>query len=644
MKTHKLPAHASSFIRFIIAAIGLLFATGCLHAVTDGLPGMVGVGTWGTQVEFKDIKVTKNGELLYESDFSKGMDGWKPFRGRWEVIDGALRQTSSELDCRALIGNSTWVDCTLTLKARKIGGDEGFLVLFGYPSPDADFKSWWNLGGWGNSSHAFQSPNIIEKRTRGRIETGRWYDVKIELNANNVRAYLDNQLIQSGLLPSVADAQKKLPNALIPDLLADPSIFEVDGTFYCYATTDGMGQGLATAGLPVVWKSKDFLNWSFSGSIFPPSFDLKYWAPSAPVRKDGKYYLFPTLNNRITAVVADSPEGPYRALDGKEIHSGSGWSRFPISVGHPIDADVFKDDDGSYYMTWSQRYMAKLNSDFTGFDGEPFEITTKREGYSEGQAIIKRNGIYYYLHTLGGSEAYQYSYMMNRKSVLGPWESPERDIIATTDRELGVFGPGHGCFFNPAGSSRWFFVHLEYGRSQTNRQVMAAEMRFNEDGTIEPIQLSPNGVGAIRENPKYASPNLALGATVSASSTQPDVRISPIADPLLNRIETFTPTNAVDSSNGSRWMAREGDKAAWFQIDLGKEHTISRTELYFVTPTKGQAYALESSLDGVNWKRAGGHADIRIQSPHADDQIGASRYLRVRILGGTSGIWEFRVY
>jgi hypothetical protein len=644
MITRFISAPAFSLRRILLAATGITVATLNVSAVTDGIPGMVGVGTWGTQVEFKDIKVTKNGQLLYESDFSKGMDGWKTFRGHWEVRDGVLRQTSLDTDCRALIGDPSWVDCTLTMKARKIGGNEGFLALFGYPTVDADFKSWWNLGGWGNSTHAFQAPSIVMDRMPGRIETGRWYEVKIELSGNTVRAYLDNKFLQSGLLPPVADAQRKLGNALIPDLVADPSVFEVDGTFYCYVTTDGMGQGLATSGLPVVWKSKDFLNWSFSGSIFPPSFDLKYWAPSAPVKKDGKYYLFPSLDNRITAVVADSPEGPFRALDGKEIHSGSGWSRFPISIGHPIDADIFKDDDGSYYMTWSERYMAKMNSDFTGFEGEPFKITTKREGYSEGQTILKRDGIYYYLHTLGSSEAYQYSYMMSRDSVLGPWQSPVRDIIATTDRELGIFGPGHGCFFNPAGSARWFFVHLEYGRSSTNRQVMAAEMRFNDDGTIEPIQLSLEGVGAIREDSEYATPNLALGAIVTASSTRPDVRIPTIADPLLNRIETFSTTNAVDASNGSRWMARQGDEAAWFQIDLGEARAIKRTELYFDTPTKGHAYVMESSLDGKDWKRAGGHDDIRIQSPHTDRQIGSARYLRVQILRGSPGLWEFRVY
>lgn len=613
------------------------------HAA-DTFSGMVGVGTWATQAEFKDIKVVKGHQTLFASDFSKGLQGWNTVRGNWEVKDGALRQTGNEEDARAMVGDPSWSDYTLTLKARKLGGNEGFLILFGMPKPDANVKSWWNLGGWGNTRHAIETPGVWAESVNGSIETGRWYDIKIECSGNAIRAYLDNQLIQTASKPSDADAQREFGHALIPDLIADPSVAEFDGTFYLYATTDGAGRGLATSGLPVVWKSKDFLNWSFSGSIFPDNFDAKYWAPSKPVLKDGRYYLFPTLDNRITAVVADSPEGPFRTLDGKDINQTSGWKQFPISVGHPIDAEILCDDDGSYYMTWSQRYIAKLKPDFSGFDGEPVLIQTKRGGYSEGPCLFKRKGIYYYLYTLGGNENYQYAYMMSHTSVLGPWESPEQDIIATTDRQKGIFGPGHGCFFNPKGSPQWYFVYLEYGRSGTTRQVMADKMNFNADGTIQPITLTLQGVGALRPDPNYATPNLALGKSATASSTLPDFRVPPISDARLNRIETYSPTNALDGSNGSRWMANDNDSHAWYQLDLGEALDIKRTELYFVKPTAGHAYKLECSLDGKTWQPFGGHEEIKVQSPHTDTKSVRARYLKLTILQGTPGLWEFRVY
>jgi len=451
-------------------------------------------------------------------------------------------------------------------------------------------------------------------------------------------------LVAGALLSAFAVAQtSNFGHPLVPDLIADPSITEIDGTFYLNATTDGAGAGLATSGLPVTWKSKDFLNWSFSGSIFPGNFDVKYWAPSGLIYRNKRYYLFPTLNGKITAVVADSPDGPFRTLDGEDITSGSGWQPFPIHVGKPIDADIFVDDHGASYMVWAQHGFGKLKPDLSGFDGEQTLIQTKRGGYSEGPMLFKRNGIYYYLYTLDGNENYKYAYMMSRTSPLGPWEAPEQDIIARTDYRTGVFGPGHGCVVNPKGSAQWYFVYLEYGRGGTNRQVWANKMNFNSDGTIQLIQLTTEGVGAIRPALHADRPNLALGKSATASSTRPDYTVPHRADPQLNRIENYAPDNALDGSNGTRWLASDADTAAWYQLDLGEVRNIKRTELYFVKPTAGHAYRLEFSLDGKTWQPYGGHEKVIVQSPHTDVKSARARYLKVTILKGEPGLWEFRV-
>src|SRR5207248_8182157 len=137
--------------------------------------------------------------------------------------------------------------------------------------------------------------------------------------------------------------------------------------------------------------------------------------------------------------------------------------------------------------------------------------------------------IYYYFYALGGGENYRYAYMMSRTSPSGPWEAPEQDIIATSDPQEKIFGPGHACFFHPQKSEQWYIVYLEYGRGGTNRQIYADKMNFNDDGTIEPITLTKAGVGALRpvaiRPPDAALPNLALGCRASASSTQPHYRV-----------------------------------------------------------------------------------------------------------------------
>ncbi len=163
-------------------------------AATDSLcAGKIGVGTWATQAEFKDIQVTKKGRTLLAADFCQGLQGWDVTGGRWSVRHGALSQTGPGEGVRALAGSADWTNYTLTLKARKTGGAEGFLIMFANQS--AQEKCWWNLGGWGNSRHALEGAGLPEASVNGKIETGRWYDIKIAIEGPHVRCYLDGKLV-----------------------------------------------------------------------------------------------------------------------------------------------------------------------------------------------------------------------------------------------------------------------------------------------------------------------------------------------------------------------------------------------------------------------------------------------------------------
>lgn len=157
--------------------------------------GAIGVGTWGTQAEFKDIKVTQGDQVLYASDFANdGTKGWRMRGGgHWEVRDGALRQTSRAENVRAFIGDKDWTNYTLTLKARKISGAEGFLISFRVQ--DEDVKSWWNIGGWGNTRDAIEMNDLPEDSKDERIETDKWYDVRVEQNGTHIQCFLDGKLI-----------------------------------------------------------------------------------------------------------------------------------------------------------------------------------------------------------------------------------------------------------------------------------------------------------------------------------------------------------------------------------------------------------------------------------------------------------------
>ena len=164
--------------------------------------GMIGIGTWQTQAEFKDIKVTQGGTTLFQSDFSKGISAWKRISGTWEVRDGMVRQTSDEADSSIVIGDPGWSDYTLELKARKLSGPEGFMIAFGLPNERT--KARWNLGGSANSGHGLEFDGLPNERVPGAIETDRWYDIRIELKGSTVKCLLDGKLIHDVVRKQIA--------------------------------------------------------------------------------------------------------------------------------------------------------------------------------------------------------------------------------------------------------------------------------------------------------------------------------------------------------------------------------------------------------------------------------------------------------
>ena len=157
--------------------------------------GMIGVATWNTAAEYKDIKVTApDGKVLFESDFSNGTKGWKLLGdgAEWKAVNGALRQTAEKEFIRAITGKREWTDYTITMKARKISGAEGFMVMFRI-SGDED-RTWWNIGGWGNTADGIEAGGTLDSKP-SHIETDRWYDLKVTISGKNVKCWLDGELI-----------------------------------------------------------------------------------------------------------------------------------------------------------------------------------------------------------------------------------------------------------------------------------------------------------------------------------------------------------------------------------------------------------------------------------------------------------------
>ena len=156
--------------------------------------GRIGLGTWNTEAEFKDVKVSApDGSTLFASDFSRNSDGWEMLGGGdWSVKDGVLSQNAEKEFVRALAGDKSWTDYTLTFMARKTSGREGFLALF-HIAGNED-RVWWNIGGWGNTQNAVESDGTLDARP-GHIDTGRWYDIKVVVSGKQLKCFLDGQLV-----------------------------------------------------------------------------------------------------------------------------------------------------------------------------------------------------------------------------------------------------------------------------------------------------------------------------------------------------------------------------------------------------------------------------------------------------------------
>lgn len=166
------------------------------------LSGGVFLSTWLTAAAYDNVRVTSNetGDVLFEDDFSDGAADWTPTAGTWAVVDGEYRQTSTTVeDARSTptVDASAWGGYTLEVDARKIAGNEGFLV--GYGAQDAGTYTWWNLGGWGNTRSAIQQTSsgasVELAGSATTITTGAQYTVKVVVEGRTQRLYLDDVLV-----------------------------------------------------------------------------------------------------------------------------------------------------------------------------------------------------------------------------------------------------------------------------------------------------------------------------------------------------------------------------------------------------------------------------------------------------------------
>ncbi|HET8735933.1 MAG TPA: glycoside hydrolase family 43 protein [Pricia sp.] len=318
----------------------------------------------------------------------------------------------------------------------------------------------------------------------------------------------------------------------------DPFILDDgNGTFYMYGTGGGAKDGFAT------YSSTDLVDWKFEGQVYSGntenSWNLKsFWAPEV-YKMDDTYYLFYSADKKhnptneletfsIGVAVSDSPKGPFTDIKNEPL----------FDPGYPIiDANVFQDDDGKYYLYYSRAcykhpveseiadwarekglydeieeswvYGVELAPDFKSVIGDPvlllrppktmddknaeWESRSVTSGeinrrWTEGSFTFKRNGTYYIMysanHYAGPNYAVGYA---TAEHPLGPYTKAENNPVLqkNVDRGGDVTGTGHNMvLFLDGGKTMYAVYHGRTEQTGDNRVVFMDRIEILDDGKL----------------------------------------------------------------------------------------------------------------------------------------------------------------
>ncbi|KAL5339473.1 xylanase D [Aspergillus crustosus] len=306
-------------------------------------------------------------------------------------------------------------------------------------------------------------------------------------------------------------------NPVIPGWYADPEARIFNGRYWIYPTYSAAYENQTFFD---AFSSPDLLSWTKHPSILkfsdiPWSTNRAAWAPSVARRRRPRnsgpvpshipdetddsydYFMYFSAGDGAGIGVAKSttgqPEGPFVDALGEPL--------VPETVygAQAIDAQLFQDDDDGrvwlYYGGWSHAIVVEMNEDMVSLKGEYLEITP--EGYVEGPWMLKRNGTYYFMFSVGGwgDNSYGVSYVTG-PSPTGPFSSTPTQILHGND-QIGT-GTGHNSVFTPDGENYYIVYHRRYlnDTARDHRVTCIDRMELDDEGNILPVKITTEGVAA----------------------------------------------------------------------------------------------------------------------------------------------------
>lgn len=155
------------------------------------LPVHVGLATWGTSAAYRNARLNVDGKDIDISDYAK----WDMVIGDWNVSGTEITQTGGQQPSMIVCPDNITADkYTFKVQAKKLSGQEGFMAMFGYKN--VDNYGWFNVGGWSNTQNNVEQsvdgnrvPLCRDKRFM--VEPDRWYDLRVDVDGDSVRCYID---------------------------------------------------------------------------------------------------------------------------------------------------------------------------------------------------------------------------------------------------------------------------------------------------------------------------------------------------------------------------------------------------------------------------------------------------------------------
>ena len=160
-------------------------------------------------------QITWSGEWAFDFEDAKQADQWKVANGTWKIQKGAYSEISAaEKAAHVLFGEDDWADYTVEAKIRidanswtglvfRAISEYEYYVIYQEPTPGV--SAFFQHHGNEQGKRARPQPNKTAIKIKKKIEVGEWYHLKVVVEGNDLKWFVNDQLQAETKLKPVGD-------------------------------------------------------------------------------------------------------------------------------------------------------------------------------------------------------------------------------------------------------------------------------------------------------------------------------------------------------------------------------------------------------------------------------------------------------